>query len=791
MLQSLRQLSIINKIFNVHGSEWPKIWLIWVIRFLYRMGFVIGWTVLVAMFVGRYGIASLPYLFILIAIFTVIGTIFYSTFLEKIHRETVLIWSILATVLVLFAAIQLAAYDIVWFFALTICATAVFLNQIRIILNGFVEEMFLPLQSQRVFPLIEAADTFAGIVAGLLFLSLIDSFSTINFVYIWIAGLFLIIPLILFSENLSEKVLLIVEKRLKRQPASLLKKIKIAFSSDKHISYIKGIFVIVFFQWVLFNLLEFQYTKSVYQNVSQAIFDAGSGFEHAFVHDLGILFMLFNVSALIFQFFVAGRLINSLGVIGSMLIHPIVTLLSLFGLTWKFNFGTAVLAKNNFMITSVIHTNAYHSSYYAVREDLRHHVRELLEGMVRPLGAVFGTLALIGLQKLFFGDNLILAVNLMMVFSALLLFYFTYRQQYKYTNVVISDLYSNDSKIRMNAIDILAQKGHKGHLKHLKQLLLDESQPVSVRVRILQAFTEIQPMSVLSEIVDCINSKSSIIRSAALDTLCAFRLLHRHSNAIVFAKYQLAETLKDLYKREKNFEIVSKIIKVLSCLSCVATVEFLMNVAKSKKSYHRAEAILALGRFKDSHVAEFIKPYLYSRYPKEQINTAVALYQFKDFRTEAKNVIDEFLESGKDLKIALAIYAIGELQLKHQRSVCLHHLNSNIDSLKLECAIALAKMGSYETIPVLVNMLFSHKQGLSQKVKSELKNLDVRFSRNIDKIVKNLVEFKVEDLMQKKNADSLVELDKTSLIHLHKLYALVEEYDEVELIENILSFNKT
>ena len=204
--------------------------------------------------------------------------------------------------------------------------------------------------------------------------------------------------------------------------------------------------------------MEFQYTKAIYQNVSEAIFDAGSGFEHAFVHDLGTLFMLFSASALIFQLFVGGRLINSLGVIGSMLIHPIVTLLSLFGLTWKFNFATAVLAKNNFMITSVIHTNAYHSSYYAVKEDLRHHVREILEGMIRPAGAIAGTLILIGLQKLFSGNFLILVVNLAMILSSLLLLYFTYRQQSKYTNVVISDLYSGDSRIRMNAIDIFAQK---------------------------------------------------------------------------------------------------------------------------------------------------------------------------------------------------------------------------------------------------------------------------------------------------------------------------------------------
>ena len=79
--------------------------------------------------------------------------------------------------------------------------------------------------------------------------------------------------------------------------------------------------------------------------------------------------------------------------------------------------------------------------------------------------------------------------------------------------------------------------------------------------------------------------------------------------------------------------------------------------------------------------------------------------------------------------------------------------------------------------------------GLASSLR-KLKNLDVRFSRNIDKIVKDLVEFQVEDLMQKKNVDSLMELDKASLTDLLRLYTLVEEYEEVELIENILSFNK-
>ena len=50
------RFSLINKLFNVSDSEWPRIFVSWAVTFLYRFGFVIGWTIITAMFVSRFGI---------------------------------------------------------------------------------------------------------------------------------------------------------------------------------------------------------------------------------------------------------------------------------------------------------------------------------------------------------------------------------------------------------------------------------------------------------------------------------------------------------------------------------------------------------------------------------------------------------------------------------------------------------------------------------------------------------------------------------------------------------------
>ncbi len=787
MLANIRQISILNKIFNVRGTEWPRIIFAWAITFLYRVGFVIGWTMIVALFVTKYGIASLPYLFVINAIFSILGSILYSTFLDRFKKDFLMIVTLFLACFILFSAFYFAYNDPILFFALLIVAEAVFLGQFRIILHGFTEEMFTPIQSERTFPLIESSETIGGIIAGLIVVFIASAIDPASFVLIWITFLLLIVPLIFLCEMMNKKVKSLGNSGVEVETSSFFTKLKNELSNTSHMSYIKGIFLIVFFQWLLFNLLEFQYTKAVYHNVSDVILDAGGGFEHSFVHDLGQLFIIFSGSALVVQLFVGSRLMNSLGVMGSMLLHPIVTLLSLFGLTSSFDFRNAVLAKNNFTITTTIHTNAYHSSYYAINEKLREHVREFLDGIIRPIGAVFGVAVLIFLQKVFVGEDLIFYVNISMVVTALILFYITFLQQYKYTQVALGDLEKSNSKhVRFNAIDILSQRGHRFSISILSNILLDQSEPTSIKIKVLKAFSEIQDINVISKIVKCLDSKNAVIRRNVVITLLSYKAVTRESSTHLVLEHELIDALEKAYKNETHDDIRAKILTLLSRISTVTTFEFLLHSLRKTKGALKADIISALGNYNDPAVVDYIRPYLESSDLKHRIAAIIALGRFEDFKAESLDLIKSLLNSDDLKMVESGLFALGELRVKSKKKLCFKYLKSKNTGFKLHSAVALAKMGYQESIPVLIDFLFHSNKFLAKKAKSLLENVDVLISKNLDRIVKQLVIYEVDKIVSSEKNVSMKGLSKKKLETLKWLYSLVDEYDEIESIDNLL-----
>lgn len=739
MIENIRQISLMNKIFNVRRNEWHKILKAWIVNFLYFFGFVIGWTIIVAMFVSRYGISYLPFLFVANAIFTILGSFLYSTFLAYFKKEDMLNYTIFISVAVLFSAYYFAQTNPILFFALLVVSEAVFLSQFKIILNSFTEEMFNPIQSGRTFPIIESSATIGGLVAGLTVFLFSNVTSIPNFVLIWIILILLMLPFINMLQIKGGHSSEIPHEAKIIKTIGVVSQLKKIFKKKSHIAYIKGLLLIVLLQWVLFNLLEFQYTKAVYQNVSHVVLTAGSGFEHEMTHDLGLLFVLFNSAALLIQLFLGSRLINSLGIMGSMLLHSLVTILNLFNLTFNFSFGTAVMAKTNFTITSIIHNNAYHSSYYAIKEKFREYIREFLEGIIRPVGAVLGTFVLLSLERLFVGENLILYVNISMLAVALMLFYVTYSQQAKYTNAAIEDLLnSKDKAERFNAIDILAQRGHASSLSYLSKVLLNEKEPLDIRLRILHAFSELCDPLVINDIIICFNSHYPQIKKAAVETLLKYTFLRTESRKYMVIEYKLIEALKKLYTSERNEEVRSDILTLLSRLSTIATFEFLANVLKTAKGKLKADAILALGNYDDASVLNFIKPYLNASDRRQRISAIIAAGHFKSFQCESLKMIHGLLNSRSYKNIEDAIFAIGQLKLKQMKHVCFEYLHSQNVTLRMHAAVALAKLGHEESVPILLNFILFSGKTISSKVQRMIREVDVRILKNIDRIMMHL-----------------------------------------------------
>lgn len=789
MQTKTKNLRFLSKVFNIRPNEWRNISIAWLIRFLYKFGFVIGWSVLVVLFVSKYGISSLPYLFVLNAVFSIIGAFVYSILLDKVPNSHLMLGSIFISGVLLFISTILYDTNPVLFFAILIVNIAIFLNQFKIGLNAYTEELFDPLQSERTFPFIEASETISGILAGITVMFFSSSFEAHNFIYLWIASLFLIIPLILFSKSESESIPLIKSKIKRKFSIGFISKWKKEFHS-KEFDFVKGLALIVFFQWLIFNLLEFQYTTAVYHNVSDVIVDAGSGFEHAFIHDLGTLFMVFSSSALLIQLIIGSRIIKSIGVVGTMILHCIVSLFSFFGLTVSFNFMTAVFVKNNYTMTNVLHTNAYHSSYYAIKDDSRPYVREFLEGFVRPLGAVFGTVTLLIVQFAFQGTALTLYVNFLLVLAVLIALFISFRQHKLYTITAAHDLIYSPNKIdRINAVDILAQKGHKYSLRYYKKILLDKEESISLRVRILKALKELNNSNSIDYILKCLEFDQKAIKLQALDTLSSFKILGKLDSESIYLKYQVINSLKKLYKNEKSDEVISRIIEVMSKISGISTIEFLLNVLKRIHGEGKIEAIKAIGDYGDINLMSHVRPFLKSRSLRERAVAIVVLSKFDDYEKEANSQLREFLNSKGKKYISSSLFIIGELKLRNKKQFCLKYLKSKNLNIKINSAIALAKMGYEECVSNIVNLLFNEDVAIAKKVYKEILKVDVRIAKKIASIVKVSVEEKINDILSEESSKLLDSFSEENLLKLKWFYRLVEEYEEVELINNIIKSN--
>jgi len=577
------------------------------------------------------------------------------------------------------------------------------------------------------------------------------------------------------------------ESEAKHHHVGLIDRAKEVFGQAKHVAFIKGLIFMVVLQWIFANLIEYQYTKAVTQNVAETVMNSGSGFEHALVHDLGALFIVFSISALLIQLFVGSRLITSLGIVGSMLVYPIVMLLSVFGLTVKFGYPTAVLAQTNQHMTHAIYLNSYHSTYYSVKEHFREHIREFLEGFVRPLGAILGTSLLIGVQYLFVGQDLTLVLNLVMMVVLAILFFVIYGMQSNYTKLACHTLLRADDKLdRVDAIGILSQRGHKNSLPVLRQVLHDPKESSYIKVKILEALGELRDYNALDDIMKSFDSKSVDIRLAAVNALLSYGAAHRFFGKHIFHEYRIIEALKKLYKGEKNHEIRSVIIHILSGLNPVGTFGFLLKLLDKTRGALKADVIIALGRFNDDHVIEYVSPYLKSKNPAERGVSMIALWRSHDYKDDVSHELSLLLGRKDQKSLVSALHVVGALKLKRYKKQCVKNLKSNNQNVKAEAALALAKMGYAESVEVIVDMLFDGKPKIVEKIRHALKKLPHKTAKSINQEVRQIVADRINKLLDETKTKSLRHLETKHLKYLKMLYSLVDEHEEVELIQELI-----
>lgn len=493
---------------NIFSKEVNKTYYSWLIKLIFRIGIIIGWTSIVAVFISHFGISRLPFLFMIQSIFTIVGMLAFSFLVERFHIKTLITIScFLASIMFFLAA--LFHQNQTLFFVFSIFGYGVFVPQIAIFSSNYIEDFFTPWECEKVAPILESSETIGGIVGGIFLATLPQAFAGYKVLYIWIFSLFAFLAVLyIFSPN--EDTSVIVHHRLNT------KSLQKSLTEIRRVPFLQALLLVFVVQWIITNLLEFQFTRVVDSSIGAI--SSVAQHEASLTHNLGSLQIILNFTILLVEFLAGSRILKVLGTFGGFLLHAIVTFLSFISLFFGFGYFSTILARNNFEITTIVHRNAYEASYFALRHGTQRAVREFFEAFLMPLAVIISTTLLIFVESFFVEGDDLAVVRLLLLFLALAMVFFSYYLKGTYTSLAKDLLRSTEIHSKMHGIEILSQKGHQNSFEILIEEL-NRGHEDQVVVKIIHALAKLHHKKALPHLLSFANHKNPVLKTAAVEAL--------------------------------------------------------------------------------------------------------------------------------------------------------------------------------------------------------------------------------------------------------------------------------
>ncbi|MBI5152345.1 hypothetical protein HZA39_02330 [Candidatus Peregrinibacteria bacterium] len=782
-------LGLLHRIFNIYPHELPRVFTCWTVRLVYRMAFILSWTMILVMFVARFNVIGLPFLFISHAFLFIMGSFIYMRLIQKYHLDKIILFVVAAAILTLSAALIVQSFSFNLYLILMLLVEAFFLIQLTVAFDTFGERFFTPVESQRTFPLVESADTIAGIASGLIFIFFSSVVPIHMFTWIVFGLVCLMIPLMLHFRSFAQSTPGI-KLFMHKDKSTLTKNIKNGMRLFKQHVFAKNLIYIILLQYAFLILVEYIYTGSVasYSSGYANVPDAAMGIENSVAHTFGIMQLIFSFAALFMQLSIGGKLIRTLGIIGSMILYPSVMLLNLAGLVMRFGFFTSALTKISSEITSVVSRNSYQASYYAFREEESEEIRQLIDGMIRPLGTMVGAILLILAQ--FFVPSTFLTLAIVCTMSVLILMDLAVISNTNtlYTNNAVAALLCKTEDIdeRLKSADILMQKGH-GNITHVfMKCLSNPEEPDLLRIKILKCISELDYFDALPEILSFVTHPKRDVRMTAIETIKSFQK-NKYFDKNEFSKMKVLETFKSLFWKESDEDIRLMILNVIAGFTGQPATDFILDILQNESGLVLSEAIRSLRSFNDITLGEMLEDYLDSIDSRLVFSSTIALWQFTKYRPQIKKILERMIKSDKKTERLYGFYAIGEISIEDFKEKLASLFKREKDEYtKAHIGIALLKLGRNDCIHFLINILRDHSHPLSFKLIQLINEIPERYKNEINRYVYHAASYKIHEIFGKKANHKMSEMSKEELMQLRYCYNLLNSTSDILQIDAIL-----
>jgi HEAT repeat protein len=815
-----KKTSILTRLFNITKPEWPRVMIALLMKIFIQMTYIMGWTLIVSVFVIKVSVKDLPFLFILNAFLIIGGSALYSFVVHKYKKEKLLIFTgILAIIFFLLSRLFFESNLLLFLFVFLIAESAL-ISQLNILIVLFMEEIFTPLEAQRTVPFIESAEPIGGILGGVLITLLATYFAVADLVYFLVPFLVLFVFFVWYFGVTFEIIPRLKTKEEHEENHNLKKlgRIRAGIIHLKGVPFLKTLLIIVLCQWFFFTLVEFQYTKYVHDAVTHeaTIVESGHeevelaeepekkvvplladeelhhqqmGNETALTQGLGMLHIMFSILVLLSRIFLHSRIFVRIGLVKSSLLYPIGSILSGIIMLIFPGFYAAVFLKAETEVTGAIHTDAYHNSYYGLKEVVADQTKEFMEGVVRPLGLIVGTISLFILQFIFTEEKfLIQTINILALFIMVAMFYtIYYKHQTNYTNVSKRNLdRMGDHPIKFTALEVLSQPGHANSAELLIKNLIYKKESIVLKKKILEVLGNLQDLSTIPEIIKAFDDASDEVKLVAVQSLSHFTKLNEHLKTKAFSKYRVIEALKLLFLKTQSKKVKSEVINVFTNINHHEVIPFLLEVLAQADDELKADCIYVCGLFNDISVAHYIEKYLDSDNPEVKANTIVALWSFVRYRLKLLVQLVSLIESDEKENILAGIHVLGETSSIQEIPRLIKLLNSEDIEIRQYAAIALAKMNYAESVEHLMELILHRDKEIAFTTNEMLRRVHPNINLHVSRRLKQEVSQRINEILKEVDTNVLEDLEEGILTKLRDEYQLLRDEKEVIKIDKIL-----
>ena len=215
--------------------------------------------------------------------------------------------------------------------------------------------------------------------------------------------------------------------------------------------------------WVVGSVADFQYTRIMAETFKS---------EDELASYYGVYTIVINVSGLLVQAFFSGYLVRRMGVARGLVALPATIGAGFVMIASWFTFWPGLAMRYAWdMVGMTIQGNSFQLAMNAIPADLRARIRGFIDGVLNPMGGVFGGVVILLLHRLFDStaargwlDPVTIAGLVLSIIWILVVWHGAQH----YLKLIATNLGSTDRRTAMDAIDCLEEPGNARALELLR-----------------------------------------------------------------------------------------------------------------------------------------------------------------------------------------------------------------------------------------------------------------------------------------------------------------------------------